>query len=46
LSRELPRDVAPTDAKATICTGLLKPGRYTSYGECNEATAQRAVVAE
>jgi heme/copper-type cytochrome/quinol oxidase subunit 2 len=38
--------VIPGGAKATIYIGPLKPGRYTFFGEYNEATAQGAVVAE
>ena len=38
--------VIPGGAKATIFIGPLKPGRYTFFGEYNEATAQGAVVAE
>jgi plastocyanin len=38
--------VIPAGAKATIFIGPLKPGRYTFFGEYNEATAKGAVVAE
>lgn len=38
--------VIPGGAKATIFLGPLKPGRYTFFGEFNEATAQGAVVVE
>jgi plastocyanin len=38
--------VIPGGAKATIYIGPLKPGRYTFFGEYNEATAQGAVVVE
>ncbi|GAB3771619.1 cupredoxin domain-containing protein [Ramlibacter monticola] len=38
--------VIPGGAKATIFIGPLKPGRYTFFGEFNEATAKGAVVAE
>ena len=38
--------VIPGGAKASIYIGPLKPGRYTFFGEYNEATAQGAVVAE
>ena len=38
--------VIPGGAKATIFIGPLKPGRYTFFGEYNEATAQGAIVAE
>ena len=38
--------VIPGGAKASIFIGPLKPGRYTFFGEYNEATAQGAVVAE
>lgn len=38
--------VIPGGAKATIFIGPLKPGRYTFFGEYNEATAKGAVVAE
>jgi plastocyanin len=38
--------VIPGGAKATILIGPLKPGRYTFFGEFNEATAKGAVVAE
>jgi hypothetical protein len=38
--------VIPAGAKATIYIGPVKPGRYTFYGEYNEATAQGVVVAE
>jgi hypothetical protein len=38
--------IIPAGAKATIFIGPLKPGRYTFFGEYNEATAKGAVVAE
>ncbi len=38
--------VIPGGTKATIYIGPLKPGRYTFFGEYNEATAQGAVVAD
>ena len=38
--------VIPGGAKASIFIGPLKPGRYTFFGEYNEATAKGAVVAE
>jgi plastocyanin len=38
--------VIPGGAKATIYIGPLKPGRYTFFGEYNEATAKGTVVAE
>ena len=38
--------IIPGGAKASIFIGPLKPGRYTFYGEYNEATAKGAVVAE
>jgi plastocyanin len=38
--------VIPAGAKASIFIGPLKPGRYTFFGEYNEATAKGAVVAE
>jgi len=38
--------VIPGGAKASIFVGPLKPGRYTFFGEFNEATAKGAVVAE
>lgn len=38
--------VVPAGAKATIYIGPLKPGRYSFFGEYNEATAQGEVVAE
>ena len=38
--------IIPGGAKASIFIGPLKPGRYTFFGEYNEATAQGAVVAE
>ena len=33
------------NSKATIYIGPLEPGRYTFFGEFNEATAQGAIVA-
>lgn len=38
--------VIPGGAKAVLFIGPLKPGRYTFFGEYNEATAQGVVVAE
>ena len=38
--------IIPGGAKASIFIGPLKPGRYTFFGEYNEATANGAVVAE
>jgi plastocyanin len=38
--------VIPGGAKASIFIGPLKPGRYTFFGEYNEATAKGVVVAE
>jgi plastocyanin len=38
--------VIPAGSKASIFIGPLKPGRYTFFGEFNEATAKGAVVAE
>lgn len=38
--------IIPAGAKVTIFVGPLKPGRYTFFGEYNEATAKGAVVAE
>jgi plastocyanin len=38
--------VIPGGAKASIFIGPLKPGRYTFFGEYNEATAKGAVVAQ
>jgi len=38
--------VIPAGSKASIFIGPLKPGRYTFFGEYNEATAKGAVVAE
>lgn len=38
--------VIPAGAKATIFIGPLKPGRYTFFGEYNEATAKGTVIAE
>ena len=38
--------IIPGGAKASIFIGPLKPGRYTFFGEYNEATAKGAVVAE
>ncbi|MBX3604328.1 MAG: cupredoxin domain-containing protein [Piscinibacter sp.] len=46
-SHSLKREkVIPGGAKATIFIGPLKPGRYTFFGEYNEATAKGAVIAE
>ena len=38
--------IIPAGAKATIFIGPLKPGRYTFFGEYNEATAKGMVIAE
>lgn len=38
--------VIPGGAKATIFIGPLKPGRYSFFGEYNEATAKGVIVAE
>ncbi|MGZ5786274.1 MAG: cupredoxin domain-containing protein [Ramlibacter sp.] len=38
--------VVPGGTKASVFIGPLKPGRYSFFGEYNEATAQGAVVAE
>lgn len=38
--------LVPAGAKAAIYVGPLKPGRYTFYGEYNEATAKGTVIAE
>ena len=38
--------IVPGGTKATIYIGPLKPGRYTFFGEYNEATARGAVVVE
>jgi plastocyanin len=38
--------VIPGGAKASIFVGPLKPGRYSFYGEYNEATAKGVIVAE
>lgn len=38
--------VIPGGAKASIFIGPLKPGRYTFFGEYNEATAKGVVIAE
>jgi len=38
--------VIPAGAKATIYIGPLKPGRYSFFGEYNEATAKGVVIAE
>lgn len=46
-SHDLNREkVVPAGAKAMLFIGPLPPGRYTFYGEYNEATAQGVVVAE
>lgn len=34
------------NSKATIYIGPLEPGRYTFFGEFNEATAQGVVIAK
>ena len=38
--------IIPGGAKASIFIGPLKPGRYTFFGEYNEATAKGSVIAE
>ena len=38
--------VVPGGAKVTVFIGPLQAGRYTFYGEYNEATAQGAVLAQ
>lgn len=38
--------VIPAGAKVTIYIGPLKPGRYSFFGEYNEATAKGWVVAD
>ena len=38
--------IIPGGAKVSLYIGPLKPGRYTFYGEYNEATAQGVVIAE
>jgi plastocyanin len=38
--------VIPGGAKASLYIGPLRPGRYTFFGEYNEATAKGAVIAE
>lgn len=38
--------VIPGRAKATVCIGPLKPGRYEFFGEYHEATAKGVVIAE
>lgn len=38
--------LVPAGVKASIYIGPLKPGRYSFFGEYNEATAKGAVVAE
>jgi plastocyanin len=46
-SKSLGREkVIPGGAKASLFIGPLKPGRYTFYGEYNEATAKGVIVAE
>jgi plastocyanin len=46
-SKALNREkIVPAGAKTTIFIGPLKPGRYSFFGEYNEATAKGAVVAE
>lgn len=38
--------LVPAGSKATIYIGPLKPGRYSFFGEYNEASAKGVVVAE
>ena len=38
--------VIPAGAKSAIYIGPLKPGRYSFFGEYNEATAKGVVVVE
>jgi len=38
--------IIPAGTKAAIFIGPLKPGRYTFFGEYNEATAKGVVIAE
>jgi len=46
-SHDLNREkIIPPGAKATLFIGPLKPGRYTFFGEYNEATAKGVVIAE
>jgi plastocyanin len=46
-SKSLGREkVIPGGAKASLFIGPLKPGRYSFYGEYNEATAKGVVIAE
>jgi plastocyanin len=46
-SKSLGREkIIPGGAKASLFIGPLKPGRYTFYGEYNEATAKGVIVAE
>lgn len=46
-SHSLKREkVIPGGAKASIFIGPLKPGRYTFFGEYNEATAKGTVIVE
>jgi plastocyanin len=38
--------VVPAGARATIFIGPLKPGRYSFFGEYNEATAKGVIVVD
>jgi plastocyanin len=38
--------IIPGKSKGTVMVGPLKPGRYTFFGEFNEATAQGVLIAE
>lgn len=38
--------IIPSNSKAVVRIGPLKPGRYPFFGEFHEATAQGAVIAE
>lgn len=38
--------VIPAGSKVSIYIGPLKPGRYSFYGEYNEATAKGVVIVE
>ncbi|MBC7599692.1 MAG: cupredoxin domain-containing protein [Polaromonas sp.] len=46
-SHDLNREkIVPPGAKASIFIGPLKAGRYTFFGEYNEATAKGVVISE
>ena len=46
-SRSMNREkVVPGGSKVSIYIGPLKPGRYSFYGEYNEASAKGVVVAQ